>query len=250
MVPHLYTGTGTSTGKWATNNYSTGYTIRYDSTASTSDINIYPEYTIKYGKIVARWEDNSYSPWSYTSVSTATNLYTTWGDTSSSTWWDYGKDYVRPKTPQERLREILQRRQAPMVFVSRKPIVAAVDPREMRARETLRLCLGEEKFRSFIKNGFVTARGKSGLVYQIFPGHGITAVYKNGQMVERLCVVFRGDFPPADSLIMRFLLILNDEDEFRSHAIKHGTTQRQAVVAVADLENLPDIYRRLKVKVA
>jgi hypothetical protein len=120
----------------------------------------------------------------------------------------------------------------------------------MRARETLRLCLGEEKFRSFIKNGFVTARGKSGLVYQIFPGHGITAVYKNGQMVERLCVVFRGDFPPADSLIMRFLLILNDEDEFRSHAIKHGTTQRQTAAAVADLENLPDIYRRLKAKVA
>lgn len=241
MTPMTYYGSDTS---WAN---SLVDTASFYTTTSSSCPYIVAK-TIGTGSFYKIEPTNNYiayEPILYSS--TASTLYTTWGDTSTSWWWDHGKDYVRPKTPQERLKEILQRRQAPMVFASRKPIVAAVDPREMRARETLRLCLGEEKFRSFIKNGFVTARGKSGLVYQIFPGHGITAVYKNGQMIERLCVVFRGDFPPADSLIMRFLLILNDEAEFRSHAIKHGVTQRQmAAVATANLESLPDIYRRLK----
>lgn len=186
---------------------------------------------IKYAKITGEW------------------LYT--GDAADTTatirtWCDWSEATSKPKTPQERLKEIIQRRQAPLIFVSRKPIQPAQDVREERARETLRLCLGEDRFRSFIKNGFVTAKAKSGLVYQIFPGHGITCVYKNGVLVERLCVVFRGDFPPADSLIMRFLLILNDEDEFRRHAIKHSPSLPTRTYEGVEIRSLPELYRELK----
>ncbi len=221
-----------------------------------------------YTPIIYQWSNNDYST-SYCDLKTIKYLKTNlkdsygwygWGydtTTAGNTWrtfdggncWAYKP--IPQKTPRERLMEMLQQRQAPQIVVAREPILAPKDMREVRARETLRLCLGEEIFRSFLKNGFVSVRAKSGLIYQIFPGHGITRVYKQGRMVERLCVVFRGNFPPADSLVMRFLLILNDEAEFRSHAVKHGTVEskRTQLLGVDD-RNLVQMFREFKSKVA
>jgi len=247
----LYSGYGTinatndgiNNSKFTTNTYIKS--IIYDGTW-TSD-NTYTDTSWnKLHKII--WNTANYTSLSGTTTTTDGWIHYDDGytETLRRDYPYYQAAVERAKTPQERLKEILQRRQSPMIFVSRKPIVAAVDSREERARETLRLCLGEDRFRSFIKNGFVSVRAKSGLVYQIFPGHGMTTVYKHGQQIERLCVVFRGDFPPADSLIMRFLLILNDEEEFRNHAVKHMASRPRTAIPSTELESLPDIYRRLK----
>lgn len=167
---------------------------------------------------------------------------------SESGNWFIGehKHVARPlKTPSDRLREIIQTRQAPMVIVSRKPILTPQDDREIRARETLLRVIGADKFQKFLKDGFVSVRAKSGMVYQIFPGHGVTAVYRDGEQIERLCVVLKGDFPPTDSLIMRYLIILNDEARFRSYAIKHHIITKKPQI-VADQRSLADIFRELK----
>lgn len=164
-------------------------------------------------------------------------------------FFDSGKSRLVPKTPGQRLREIIQHRQAPAFigYKNRQAVSPTKDIKEICARETLRKVLGENGYRTFIRNGFVSVRPKSGMVYQIFPSHGITNVYLNGEKIERLCVVLKGDFPPTDSLIMRYLLILNDEQGFRKLAIKHhviaGNKSRENVVAN---EPLPTIYRRLK----
>lgn len=150
------------------------------------------------------------------------------------------------KSPEDKLREILQRRQSPLVITSRNLMPEPSDIREIRARETLKRVLGDDKFKSFLKKGFISVRAKSGLVYQIFPAHGITAVYRDGEMTERLCVVLKGNFPPTDSIIMRYLLILNDERDFRKHAIKHQIIQKKAAPAVDD-RSLPEIWKGLKV---
>jgi hypothetical protein len=162
-------------------------------------------------------------------------------------WFMGEHKYVAPPLPKpsDRLREIIQARQAPMVLVSRKPILTPQDDREIRARETLFRVIGAEKFQKFLKDGFISVRAKSGLVYQIFPGHGVTAVYSNGEQIERLCVVLKGDFPPTDSLIMRYLIILNDESRFRSYAIKHQIITKQPQI-VADERSLTEIFRELK----
>jgi len=139
-----------------------------------------------------------------------------------SGWVQY---HPKPKTMAERIKEIIAARNAPAFITNRKALDRPHDIRELRARETLCRVIGEEKYRRFLVQGHVTARAKSGLVYQIFPGHGITSVYDKGKMVERLCVVLRGDFPPTDSLIMRYLMILNNEENFRSYAIKHHVPQ-------------------------
>jgi hypothetical protein len=150
------------------------------------------------------------------------------------------------KSSEDKLREILQRRQSPLVITSRKSMPEPSDIREIRARETLKRVLGDDKFKSFLKKGFISVRAKSGLVYQIFPAHGITAVYRDGEMTERLCVVLKGNFPPTDSIIMRYLLILNDERDFRKHAIKHQIIQKKTAPAVDD-RSLPEIWKGLKV---
>lgn len=203
-------------------------------------------YDIQYTKAVIKcFKENLYTGY--------TGRYWDDADTTTygNTWKTFTPSTPMPKTPRERLMEMLQQRSAPRIVVARQPIVAPRDVREERARETLRLCLGEDVFRLFLKNGFVSVRAKSGLVYQIFPGHGITCVYKNGQMIERLCVVFRGDFPPADSLVMRFLLILNDEEEFRSHAVKHGVIEpKRTQLLGVDSRSLTEAFREFKAKVA
>jgi hypothetical protein len=162
-------------------------------------------------------------------------------------WYEDG--HIRPVDPKNRLRDMILRRQAPMVFTTsktRNPLQVAADIREERARETLRRVLGESKFRGYITNGFVSVKAKSGLVYQIFPGHGITAVYDRGKMVDRLCVVLRGNFPPTDSLIMRYLMILNNEQQFRGYAIKHSVNQVPRQNPKIDERPLTEIFRELK----
>lgn len=249
--------------------YGTGYTTN----ASTSSSTIWCEYdyadatttgssyktkiisNIKYGTGNS-WDDAYTLNWKTDSSSTTCgwDVYRAIEDTNRQMRefyyrWKRGEmERVPPLSPQDRLREIIQSRQSPLVIVRRTSMKSTEDIKEQRARETLRRVLGEDKFRAFLKNGFVTVRARSGLAYQIFPGHGITAVYRDGQMVERLCVVLRGQFPPTDSLIMRYLLILNDERDFRKHAISHSVSpMMKPRVAEPEQEPLTEVFRRLKV---
>jgi hypothetical protein len=229
-----------STSGWANVRFNTGYkkiVLNCDNWADTDD-----------------WEIFRATPYAVTNASTAAftckeynRALRAWTDNCTSAYlqWKLYPQHVPQKSPQERLREIIAHRQAPLVLVSRKPIQTAHDVREIRARETLLRVLGEDKFQKFIKDGFVSVRAKSGLVYQIFPGHGITAVYRDGVQVERLCVVLRGDFPPTDSLIMRYLIILNDENRFRGYAIKHQVIVKPTQ-KVIDERPLAEIFKELK----
>lgn len=160
----------------------------------------------------------------------------------STSYWNYDWEAV-VVPPKDRLREIIRKRQSPIIINSRKHIQHTQDLREIRARETLKLVIGDEKYRNFLRNGFVSAKAKSGKIYQMFPGHDMTTVYLDGKKIEKLCVVFKGNFPPTDSLIMRYLLILNDEEDFRKHAIRH--TVYPASIQEVDVDNrsLPEIYR-------
>lgn len=159
------------------------------------------------------------------------------------------------KSPAERLREIILGRNAPGVIrnAGRNVLPHTNDEREHRARETLRRVIGEDRFSRFLRDGFISVRGKDGFNYQIFPGHGITCVFDKGKMVERLCVVLNGSFPPTDSMIMRYLMILNNPAQFRSFAIKHNTWQRKPAVIqqfAQPQKTLAEIYQEILKKAA
>jgi len=173
--------------------------------------------------------------------------------TSASDWetWTIGSGgtVTAPINPRNRLREILQQRLAPSIHCRYRGLQHAKDDRELRARETMKRILGQEKYQQFVKNGFVSVKAKSGRVYVIHPGHGMTDVYERGRKVERLCVVLRGKFPPTDSLLMRYLLVLNDEQDFINSSIKHSVYRSTTVTTHSTPRQLPllEIFRALKV---
>jgi hypothetical protein len=169
-------------------------------------------------------------------------------------WFDGTGKYDR--SPENRLREMMRLRTGPTVLRHRDPhnsptrpgLAATADFREMRARDTLAKLIGEERFRRFLRDGFVSCRAKSGRTYQIFPGSKFTRVFQDGKEQPRLCVVLRGNFPDTDSLIVRYLMILNNEDGFRKLAINQGLAIARRPDARRDERPLAALYAGYKPK--
>jgi hypothetical protein len=157
-------------------------------------------------------------------------------------------EYSVPPIPlSDRFRQIIQSRQAPLFIPSRTPIKAVAEEREIRARQTLRRILGDDGFRRFLRNGFVSVRANSGKIYQIYPGHGMTVVYDRGTPIEKLCVVLHGDFTPTDSLITRYVMILHDEADFRALAnVWTAPAKRVLTFRQLDTRPLTQIFQSLK----
>lgn len=178
-------------------------------------------------------------------------LDSVWGrvDYTSSNLTPEERDAREKERQRQSLREIIKSRHFPSIIVKpgRKPLPQTVDAREQRARETLRRVIGEDKWRSFVKHGFISVRARSGRTYQIFPSYKFTKVFEQGVLIERLCVVLRGNFPPTDSLIMRYLMILNDEEDFCKRAVKQGNWAEQIPQVRQQPQPLIEIARRIRV---
>jgi archaellum component FlaF (FlaF/FlaG flagellin family) len=203
-------------------------------------------YFMDYNSNISKKYKNGYPYWYNDSTTTTSGASYTIARIED--WIVDSSKTRRIANPRSMLRGIIAARQSPIVIIARESVAATMDERETRARETLARMLGQDKFRAFLKNGFMSARAKSGKVYQIFPGHGITCVYENGKMIERLCVVMQGGFPPTDSVIMRYLLIMNNEAEFREMSIPHSvsTRKRFEIREAKEDRPLPEVFAELK----
>lgn len=151
------------------------------------------------------------------SATTTATAYVNWGnDYTVETATDYGWHVNdRRIDPAAEIREIIKANMAPAVHTgSRRIMQHAEDVREMRARETLRVVLGEDSYQRFLRRGFVSVAAKSGRTYTIYRGHTLTGVYEKGQLIQRLCVDLEGGFAPTDSLLARYFMILHDEKGF------------------------------------
>ncbi len=232
--------TTTSSWKWAP-------TCSVDQIYSTNA-------QLRTGSKVYKVAGNQWAEWSTaTAATTATWIKADWEEHDCTWRVTYDYRHVRqpqPPTPSERLRGIMASRQAPAFLGQSRALRLPPDIREQRARQTLRRVIGDDRYRDFLRKGHVSVRGPSGLDYQIFPGHGITKVYEQGKLIERLCVVLTGDFPATDSVIMRYLLILNDETMFRAKAIRHSIAgparQAERPKLIVEPKRLTEIYRDLK----
>ena len=150
------------------------------------------------------------------------------------------------KTPQQKLQEIIKTRHAPAIH-RRKALNHTKDIREQRARQTLKQIIGEKQYRAYLRFGFVSICAKSGLVYQL-PGNSShrVKVFRNGQFIENLCVYLKGHFPPTDQLIVEYLMILNNEQEFRSLANIGKASKQLKTIPKIDTRPLSEIFRELK----
>lgn len=99
---------------------------------------------------------------------------------------------------------------------------------ERTALETLREMITEKEFRKYLRYGFVLVPGESGAVYQIFRHQQHTKVWKDGKLVEEVCVRIRdGSVPSTDNVIAFATMIRTDEEEFK----KMGNVYKMAKAA-------------------
>lgn len=98
---------------------------------------------------------------------------------------------------------------------TRGDLVNHVSENELVAIETLREMISETEYRRYMKYGFISVRSKSGSVYQVFRNHPHTKVWKDGKLVEEVCVRIRNKVPPTDNVIAFKIMIETDEDEFK-----------------------------------
>ena len=163
--------------------------------------------------------------------------------------WLNGSNFISPK---EKLKAILKDRLSPCIKTNPKSRIVP-HPRneqEEKARETLRMIIGENQYQRFITKGFVTAFNRvSGYVYQFFWGEGhppLTHIYKNGKLVERLCIYLKGNFPPTDFIITMYLMALNDDQEIWSIGNKFGPMSQQHKIVHMDERSLSEIFKEIK----
>lgn len=154
----------------------------------------------------------------------------------------------KPKTAQEKLQQIIQARQSPAIHTNRRGITTPTDPRETRAHDTLQLLIGPQRYRQYLKNGYVTIHShQNGKTYQVYPGTKFTHVHDKGKREQDLCIYLAHDFPPTDQLIAKILLIQTDPNHYHRIANKHRPNP-QTVLAPLQASNLtlPEIYKELK----
>ena len=108
------------------------------------------------------------------------------------------------------------------------------------------MMIGAVAFRKYLKHGCVSVQAKSGLVYQMRTGHGLTSVYKNGELTDKLCVVLSGGYAPTDETIMRYVMIQTDEAGFRAKAIKHSIGSSIRTQEEKPQLTLPERFKLLK----
>lgn len=243
--------TCTYTDSW--NDLSNLYGIKKSCTNIYTNITTMNDKFSKYIKTAISYNDTE--TWHYDkSAWLEEKWFSNSNSTTTAVFGNYLDDlpayaWRAPIAPGDRLRQMIQARIAPAIRRSRTSMSIAMDVREQRARQTLRRIIGEQTFRKFMRDGFITVVPKSGLTYKIYPGLGMTEVYDRGIMVDRLCVVLKGSFPPTDSLLMRYLLILNDEGEFSEYAIKHHVSQgsKKLVFSAEEVQPLTEAWAKLKV---
>jgi hypothetical protein len=135
----------------------------------------------------------------------------------SSLWGTdgYGNDgYNLEKYDPISLKQREIKSQLTIIVKSRAQTLDIIPDNEWVAMQTLREMITETEYRKYIKDGFITVRGKSGKVYQIFRNRSHTKVYFQGELIEEICVRLQGLVPPTDSVIAFKTMIEADEESF------------------------------------
>ena len=115
-----------------------------------------------------------------------------------------------------------------IIVKSRVEMPNALSPAERTAMETLREVISEAEFRKYMRYGFVLVKGKSGDTFQIFRNRAHTKVWRNGQVVEEVCVRIQDSkVPPTDNVIAFRSIIQSDEGDFK----KLGNVYKMAKAA-------------------
>lgn len=90
----------------------------------------------------------------------------------------------------------------------------SASPAEIVALQLLRKMVPNEEFRRYLKHGFISVRGPSGLTYQIRRNSTIV-VRDGGERLASLCVHLHhsSNTPPTDHVVAKMLIVECDEPD-------------------------------------
>lgn len=98
---------------------------------------------------------------------------------------------------------------------SRVEQALTVHKNENKAIDTLHEIISESEFRKYLKYGFILVKGRSGDVYQVFRNRSHTKIWRNGKVIEEVCVRIKDCVPQTDNVIAFKTMIETDEEEFK-----------------------------------
>lgn len=138
----------------------------------------------------------------------------------------------KPLTKQEKLRAMLKQRMAPAAIINhngsrpralgRGADFGDAKQNEIVALQLLRQMVPHDVFKKYLKYGFVTVNGPSGLTYQIQRKSHNIIVWDKGQKVSSLCVYLQDtNIPPTDEVVAKMLICQYDEPDIWKRANIH-----------------------------
>jgi len=87
-------------------------------------------------------------------------------------------------------------------------------PNELVALQLLRSMVDRDVFKKYLKYGFITVDGPSGLTYQVQRKSHIVKVWKQGTLVSTLCIYVKDQhIPPTDDVVAKMLMCLYSEKD-------------------------------------
>lgn len=97
---------------------------------------------------------------------------------------------------------------------------ASANPSELVALQLLRQMVDADVFRKYLRHGFVTVRGPSGMVYQIGRDYHERVIVRNrGQKIASLCVHLKDSkIPLTDAVVAKMLIVECDEPDIWKRA--------------------------------
>jgi hypothetical protein len=173
-------------------------------TASTYDSGFY--YPVGYVKGTRASVD--VNTWHIESTS---SLYTSTATDAGSTSTIYGTGTWLAPSPREQKKAQIKRQLRTAPRLRGNPSFSdSLNPAEVKALQLLKSLVSPENFRRYLKYGFVTVEGMSGLLYNVYRRRN-TIVFDDNIQVASLCVHLRGKQPPTDEVIAKVLMCECDE---------------------------------------
>jgi hypothetical protein len=128
-----------------------------------------------------------------------------------------------------------------IVVKSRACPIQGASPEEQIALETLRELISESDYRKYIKHGFLMVRGSDGDMYQVYRERSHTKVWRDGKVIEEICVRIKdGNVPPTDNVIAFRTLIQINAEAFKEmgNRFPMGTVRNGQATFVINNENM------------
>jgi len=213
-----YAGTtGTLTyGNWGID-YGTGSSVSYIVSSTITDYNVPTNYVNPYINVTGSQYVN-YTPvnWGYTTDNYILPAeYSGLQGESGEIVFSNTNYCVWPINKEDAFKNKL-RSNLLILIKSRAELPQVSDSAERIAMETLREHISESEFRKYLKYGFVLVKGQSGDVFQIFRNRSHTKVWRNGKVIEEICVRIKDTrVPPTDNVIAFRQIIQTSEEEFK-----------------------------------